>query len=562
MHNAVVAAIRACAVLACTGLTAILTAWSAPAQAQDADTILSNGKIVTVDDQFRIAQSLAVRGERIVAVGTNTEVARFKGPKTLTVDLTGHTVIPGLIDNHAYFMRAAEYWHREVRLDGVTSHKQALEMLANKAHEFRPGEWVLVLGGWSEEQFTDEPRGFTRLELDAVAAGHPVALQLLHLRVYANSAALKALGIDANTPDTANFKIGRDSQGRPTGVLNGAAAVFVLRSKLGEVSRAQRVENVRALMHDLNVMGITAFQDQGGTGFKPSDIEPFQLVHDAGQMTVRAFYNHYEEPNTPADVENLLRRLGRIKPFQGDDWFGLTGYGATMYSPLHDELPTPATIPTPAAMAQWRRLGLGLAQHGLPVNVHAQPHGSVEAMLGALKAINAVHSIRGLRWTFSHLDQVDAGELDRMKRLNLYVQVQSNPTIQGGLMLKAYGDSAYRRPPLRLIQDSGIPWGLGSDATVESPSNPFYTLWWAVSGDMIGGRKVNFETITREEALIAHTRSNAAFLFEEGNLGSLAPGKYADLLVLGQDYLTVPVQEIKNVRPYMTMVGGKFVNKE
>jgi predicted amidohydrolase YtcJ len=114
-------------------------------------------------------------------------------------------------------------------------------------------------------------------------------------------------------------------------------------------------------------------------------------------------------------------------------------------------------------------------------------------------------------------------------------------------------------PPFRRVQDSGIHWGLGSDATAVTTSNPFYTLSLAVTGRMVGGHHVNRQSITREEALIAHTRSNAFFLFQEGNLGSLAPGKYADLLVLDRDYLTVPADEIKEIKPLLTMVGGKVV---
>ncbi|MGB9320645.1 MAG: amidohydrolase family protein, partial [Pseudolabrys sp.] len=140
-----------------------------------------------------------------------------------------------------------------------------------------------------------------------------------------------------------------------------------------------------------------------------------------------------------------------------------------------------------------------------------------------------------------------------------YAQIHSRPTIQGGLMFKVHGDLTYDMPPLRMIQDSGVPWGLGSDATAVTPSNPFYTLWWAVTGKMIGGKQVLKQTISREEALIAHTRANAPFLFQEGNLGSLAPGKYADLLVLDRDYLTVPADEIKDIKPVLTMVGGKIV---
>jgi predicted amidohydrolase YtcJ len=126
-------------------------------------------------------------------------------------------------------------------------------------------------------------------------------------------------------------------------------------------------------------------------------------------------------------------------------------------------------------------------------------------------------------------------------------------------MHKVHGDKAWDMPPFRRVQDSGIRWGLGSDATAVTTSNPFYTLAFAVTGEMIGGAKVNRQSITREEALIAHTRSNSFILFQEGNIGSLAPGKYADLLVLDRDYLTVPAGEIKDIKPVITMVGGKVV---
>jgi predicted amidohydrolase YtcJ len=114
-------------------------------------------------------------------------------------------------------------------------------------------------------------------------------------------------------------------------------------------------------------------------------------------------------------------------------------------------------------------------------------------------------------------------------------------------------------PPMRLVRDSGIPWGLGSDATAVTTSNPFYNLWFAVTGKMVGGQQVNRQTLTREEALIAHTRNNAYIVFQDGNLGMLTPGRYADLVVLDRDYFKVPADEIKDIKPVMTMVGGKIV---
>jgi predicted amidohydrolase YtcJ len=513
-----------------------------PVAGQDADLLLVNGKVVTVDGQFRIVQALAIRGERILATGTSAAMRKRAAPGARVIDLRGRTVIPGLIDNHAHYMRAAEHWHREVRLDGVTSHRRALELIRAKAQHAAPGEWVVVLGGWTEQQFTDEARGFTREELDAAAPDHPVALQLLYARVYANTLAAKALG-------------GEEANN----VLNSPAAVRALFAKLGEVPRPQMAANVRLLMHDLNVMGITAFQDEGGMGMKQEHVQAFVDAHDAGQMTVRAFYNHWEQPRSAEEVTQVIARLDTWKPFQGDDWLDLTGYGETVYFPLHDNLLSKTANPSAEGMALWQKLALELARRGVHLNVHAQLKPSIKAFLAAMEAINREHPIRGLRWTVSHLDQVDADDLARMRRLNVYAQLHSRPTIQGALMTKVHGEEAKHMPPLRLVEESGVPWGLGSDATAVTPANPFYTLWWAVTGKTLGGGKLLEDTITREQALIAHTRSNAAFLFQEANLGSLAAGKYADLLVLDRDYLTVPADAIKDLRPLMTMVGGKIV---
>src|SRR6266511_1912898 len=158
-------------------LLAALLATSLGLEAQQAapDLILSNGKIITVDDTFSIAQAVAVRGDRIVAVGSNADINKLAGPNTRRVDLHGKSVVPGMIDNHAHFQEEGEYWTVETRLDGVDSRKQALEKLAAAAKG--PGQWVFTLGGWSPDQFTDNKKPFTRDELDQVLPNNPVLLQ-------------------------------------------------------------------------------------------------------------------------------------------------------------------------------------------------------------------------------------------------------------------------------------------------------------------------------------------------------------------------------------------------
>src|SRR5436309_12233507 len=157
------------AALAAMVSTASLLAVQQPAP----DLVLSNGKIITVDDRFSIAQAVAIRGDRIVAVGTNQDISRLAGPNTQRVDLRGKAMVPGFIDNHAHFQEEGAYWTLELRLDGVDSRKQALEMLRSKAKERGPGQWVYNLGGWSPDQSTDHKKPLTREELDQSAPANP-----------------------------------------------------------------------------------------------------------------------------------------------------------------------------------------------------------------------------------------------------------------------------------------------------------------------------------------------------------------------------------------------------
>ena len=522
-----------------------------------ADIILMNGKIVTVDDRFTIAQAVAIKGQRIVAVGRSEEVRKLAGSGTRVIDLKGKTVIPGLIDNHSHWIRAAEL--DELRFDGVTSRKQALKMVTDRVRAARPGEWVAVLGGWSEEQFNDEQRGFPIEELDRIAPDNPVVLQAVYIHAYLNTAALRAAGIDEKTPDPRNGTIEKDASGKPTGVVRGAGGVAFVAAKVPKVAGDEWFANTRKLVAELNSMGVTAWLDAGGRGMSVAHYEPYRVLADRGELNIRVFWTTIRQPTTPEQMDKVVAEIPNLKPFQGNDYFDNVGYGESGYAPLTTQLLRASSNTKPEDLAQLRRLAQALAEHGIYFNTHVEMTEAIEAFLGVYEALNKERPIKGLRWSFSHLDQVTPEQLERMKRLGMSAQIHSRPLIQGVLMHRVHGDKAWDMPPFRRIQDSGIHWGLGSDATAVTTSNPFYTLSLAVTGRMVGGHKVNRQTITREEALIAHTRSNALFLFQESNLGSLQPGKYADLLVLDRDYLKVPADQIKDIKPVMTMVGGKVV---
>src|SRR5947207_14025597 len=174
------------------GLLALAAGVMVHAQQAGVDTVLTNGKIITVDNGFTIAQAVAIRGDRFAAVGTNQDITRLAGPGTRRIDLGGKAVIPGLIAAPAHLMRAAETWAVEVRLDGVDSRKQALDMGRAKAAALGPGQWVYNLGGWSYDQFADNKTPLTRAELDQAAPDNPVYLQFTRCCAFLNSR-----GVDA-----------------------------------------------------------------------------------------------------------------------------------------------------------------------------------------------------------------------------------------------------------------------------------------------------------------------------------------------------------------------------
>ena len=536
---------------------ALLSLGAAAQGAGTADTILVNGKIATVDDRFTMAQALAIKDRRIIASGSNDAVRKHAGASTKVIDLKGRTVVPGLIDNHSHWIRAAE--HDELRFDGVTTRAQAVKMLAERLATKKPGEWVVVLGGWSEEQFTDEVRGFPLAELDAIAPNNPVVLQSIYRHSYLNSTALKMAKIDETTPNPPGGTLEKDPAGKITGVVRGAGGVAFVAGKVPLKEREAWLDNTRKLATYLNSLGITAWGDAGGRGMGPKHYQPYQDLADRDELNVRVFWTTIRQPVNTAEVDKVLLEIPSLKPFQGNDYFDHIGWGETVYRPLTTQLLARGGNTKPEDLAQMMRIVRALAEKGIYLNSHVEMVNVIDAFLDQYEALNREAPIRGLRWSFSHLDQITDAQLARMKKLGMNAQIHSRPLIQGVLMHRIHGEAAWDMPPFRRVQDSGITWGLGSDATAVTTSNPFYTLSFAVTGKMIGGHHVNRQSVTREEALIAHTRSNALILFQEGNLGSLAPGKYADLLVLDRDYFTIPVDQIKDIKPLMTMVGGRVV---
>jgi predicted amidohydrolase YtcJ len=503
------------------------------------DLVLFNAKVATLDERGRMAQAVAIRGDRILAVGSDEDARRWGSATTRRIDVSGRTVVPGLIDNHMHLLRASTTWPWEVRLDGVDSRAAGLDLLRARARTTRAGEWIYTLGGWTIDQFADDSRPFSRQELDRAVPDHPVLLQASYYQTFVNSRAADLLGLDATT------SVVDESGLRP------------LVAKLPAATGERLEAGTKQLVRDLHAMGLTSV---GSAACEPDVLPLYQRLQAAGQLNLRVFCITGFAPGTPAQVDQVLPQIGLMRPTDSGALFGQVAYGETVYGPLHDPMFVESSKPRADQLTEWRRVVTEVARARLTLHVHANLTATIGAFLDQVEAVNATHSIRDLRWAFAHLNQVGPSHLARMKRLGMHAAVHPWAVINGGINQRVFGSAAADMAPLRDIEASGVPWGLGSDGTRANQIQPFTTLWWAVTGRMVGGRTVLRQTISREAALAAHTRGNAAILFREKDLGTIEPGKLADVVVLDRDYFTIPADDIRHVRPVMTLVGGKVVH--
>ena len=536
------------------------------------ERVLLNGKIATVDDFFSIQEAVALQGERILAVGSNEDMESLAGPDTEIVDLGGKTVIPGLIDDHNHVVRATEYWPNEARLDGVTTRGEALQILQEKAASLAPGEWLMSLGGWSEVQFAGDRSDFTLAELDAVAPDRPAFIQSVYHHAFGNTAWFEAMDIplvarDGEQQGSTEFgaSVLRDANGRVTGRLNGGFPMIELAlQSFPEVSSEQQTDAIVTAFEYLNSIGLTTVYDPAGVGIRRESYTRLREIADNQGLTVRIFHTlGGSMPRTPQDARDLILEIQSSRPFQGDAFVDLIAVGEIWFAPFHWDSTLGSTEPTVDDTSWARQIMIAAAEGGWSLQTHATQPTTIDHVLDLITQVNSVQPMRQLRWSIAHADNITAEQLDRARHLGMNILLRSNMVMNDRQpVFDAFGDAAYDMPPLRMIQDSGVTYGLGTDGTKAAQINPFVTLWWAVTGKALNGDVIQHQTLTREEALIAHTRGNALAMFQEQNLGAIKPGLLADMLVLDRDYLTVPADEIKDIRPITTIVGGQVVYGE
>ena len=537
---------------------------------QDADIVLVNGNIVTVDDYFSIQEAVAIRGERIAAVGANDLIRDLAGPQTQIVDLGGRTVIPGLIDNHNHVIRATEYWPNEARLDGVTNRGVALGRLEAKAAELPGDDWLMTLGGWSETQFIGARSDFTLEELDRIAPNRPAFIQSGYEHALVNTRWFQAMDIPLVAGSSAvgseqeglESYVARDNSGRVTGKINGGFPMIELAiQRFPVVPAEQQAAAIRASFSYLNSLGLTAVYDPAGVGISPASYQRLRSMADESGLTVRIAHTlGGSTPRTEDDVRALIAEIHSTRPFQGDVTLDLVAVGEIYYTPFHWDDSVRPTNPSSSDLAIAKEILVAAALGGWSVQTHATRPETIDHVLSLIEDVNDDFPMRALRWSLTHADAITAEQLERVRHLGMNIQLRSFAVMSDREpLVEALGTSAYHMPPLRLVQDSGVAYGLGTDGTKAAQINPFVTLWWAVTGRSLSGNTILRETLTREEALIASTRSNAYLMFQEQNIGSIRSGFLADMVILDRDYLTVPEEEIKSIQPIATIVGGQIV---
>ncbi|MCY3612289.1 MAG: amidohydrolase [Gemmatimonadetes bacterium] len=566
------------------GVAAIVAACSGPRQAGPADLILAGGPVITLDGESRVAEAVAVRGDRVVAVGTVAEIEALVGPGTEHVDLAGRTVTPGLMDAHVHFASGGA--NRIYRLDlsypNVENIGDVQRLVAEQAERLGEGEWVRG-GGWDEGKL-EELRYIQASDLDAVAAEHPVWLShtMGHYGV-ANSLALEMAGITADTPDPPGGTIDRDADGKPTGVLKESAQGLVSRLVPGP-GPAQQREGIRSLADAFNAECMTGGKDPG---IGPGTWDAYRDVLAGGDLSVRIFALWRGRDGTIDEVRAYADSLATFtRPYEstGDDRLisggvklYIDGSGGARTAWLHEDWNREHThtdtgnrgYPT-MDPDELRRRFRAYHDAGLHVSIHSIGDRAIDWTVDSFVEALEATPTRGLRHGIIHSNIPTDRALDLMAELQRdwgTAYPEPSPSFTwwiGDTYAGNFGpERALRLNPLRSYQERGMIWASGSDYFV-TPFPARYGVWASVARQPLLGvygphPYGTAQAVDVETALRSFTTWTAHQMFLEDEVGTIEPGKYADLAVWDRNPLTVPTDDLRDMVCEMTVFNGEVV---
>jgi len=534
------------------------------------DMIITNGKVATMAREGSFVQAVAIKGGVITAVGSNAQVLKLKKPGTQVIDAGGRTVIPGLNDSHVHIIRQGLNYNAELRWDGVTSLKRAMQMLREQAARTPDGAWIKVVGGFNEFQF-EEKRLPTLEELNEAVPDKPVFILYLYGLGFVNKKGIEVLGYDKDTRyKDGVVELGAD--GRPTGLLVAKPNAMVLYSTLGKTGalpREQQLNSTIQYYREMNRLGVTSAIDAGGGGQAyPDDYAVSLELAKGGKLTVRtSYYLFAQKPGK--ELEDYQRWLTMTKPDHNDHMFYPNGYNTEgagenlVWSAADFENFLEPRPEMPGHMESELEPVLRLlVKNRWPFRIHATYGESIERDLAVIEKVNRDMPFNGLRWFFDHAETITDDQLARVKKLGGGVAVQDRMYFQGEHYWKRYGEQTRQMPPIRKMLELKIPVGLGTDGTRVSSYGPWPSIYWAVTGKTAGGMPMwqAKDRLTRYEALKLMTQGSAWFSGEEKLKGQITKGQYADLVILPKDYFSIPEAEIKTLESALTVVNGRIVH--
>ncbi len=533
-----------------------------------ADLVLVNGKIYTVDNARPVASALAVRGGRILFVGSDAEARVLANGSTNVVDLRGATVVPGIIDAHAHLLGLGNTLRR-VNLAGSASYGEVIEKVKAWAKDVKPGEWILGRG-WDQNRWPNKDFP-THDALSKAFPNNPVVLTRIdgHASL-ANAKAMQLAGVSTATADPEGGRIIRRSSGSPAGVFVDNAQSLISRA-IPASTRADTRKAILAAIAECNRWGLTGVHDAGED---PETIGIFEELAKAGEYNLRNYVMLSDpgEPNSPAVLANpYLRRGPQSALYDGHLWVraiklyadgALGSRGAALLAPYADE-PTNSglLVSKPEHLEAWAEQAL---RSGFQVNVHAIGDRGNRIVLDAFEsALRAVPKFDH-RFRIEHAQVISLEDIPRFARLGVIPSMQAtHQTSDMGWAEARVGPQRIRGAyAWRSLLNTGVVIPNGTDFPVEEV-NPLLTFHAAVTrqdpANLPAGGWYPEQKMTREEALQSMTIWPAFAGFQESMLGSLTPGKYADFVVLDHDIMKIADTEILSTRVVSTWIGGKRV---
>ena len=551
-----------------------------------ADLILTNGKIITVDPAFTIAQAIAIAGDRIVAVGPDAAMAAMAGPATRVVDLKGKAVIPGITDGHAHMDREAL---RNVfpALGPVRSIRDIQDRIAELARAKQPGEWIVTMPIGDPPYYFDVPESLaekrwpTRQELDAAAPENPVFIRSIWgywrgtfpLVSCANTEALRRAGITRDTVSPVDtVKIEKDANGDPTGVFvereMAPVAELIWFRQAAAFTPADRLRTLPQSARAYHAFGTTSVFE--GHGASTELLRTYKQAHREGALTMRAALAF--SPNWQAAgaaplgpfVEAWAGWLG--EPGFGNDWLKMSGLYVHAGREAADDVRARA-----APYTGWAGFN---SNHGLPRDqakqllLHCAANDIRAVMIGSSNLdlydeVDREIPLQGRRWVISHISTIPPRDIERIVRMGLVLTTHTNNYLYKGLHAQAQRLPPERHGeivPLRSLLNAGVKVSLATDNV---PVSPFLPIWQTVARtsyqtkERIGAS----EALSRADALRCATVGGAYLTFDENKKGSLEVGKLADLAVVSADPLVTEESSIPDTHSLMTMVGGRIVHE-